>query len=173
MPTSNPESRKWATETIKGLAPKHVLDIGPGEGTYGRMRGPNQDWEAVEIFEPYVARYNLTSIYDDVIIGDGLEFLERTYDKWDLIIMGDVVEHLVKEDGYRIMRLALQRADYVLVVMPHGEYKQGPMEGNAHEEHLATWETEEMLEFAGARLVDSWSGGTVTGFLMFDKSPAL
>jgi hypothetical protein len=54
---------------------------------------------------------------------------------YDLIIMGDVLEHLEMRDAQIFVQKALQHCKQLLVAVPF-MYKQGPVEENVYEMHL-------------------------------------
>jgi hypothetical protein len=54
---------------------------------------------------------------------------------YDLIIMGDTLEHLSIVDAQYVIQNALQHCKYLLITVPF-EYEQGPIEDNSFEEHL-------------------------------------
>ena len=150
--TSHPETRDWSLERYLKLRPSSVLDVGAGSGTYARAFRPQHEgsfWCAIEVHQPYVDKYGLTELYDSVMVTDArTTLLEMNYEQnhFDLIVMGDVVEHVVKVQGAQIIARALQITDNLLVAMPIGEYPQGSIDGNDHEEHLATWSHEEIVD---------------------------
>ena len=92
MGNSAPENKSWAATVISKLQPKTVLDIGPGEGIYGkivRKHSPStKKLVGVEIWAPYVENFNLRSFYDEVWICDARIYPEFRY---DLVIIGDVL----------------------------------------------------------------------------------
>jgi SAM-dependent methyltransferase len=109
-----------------------VLDIGCGAGTYGRLLQRNFDVvDAVEIFEPYVAAYGLPSLYRRVFVTDALAF---EFDYYDVIVLGDVLEHLTEDDGIRLVERIYDRCDELVVAIPFFS-EQHEEHGNAHEVH--------------------------------------
>ena len=93
---------KLSADLIARLAPASLLDIGPGQGKYGKLARslvPACHTSAVEISATYVQSYGLDAIYDEVIIGDGAGLVadpawrNRTY---DLVVIGDCIEHMPK-----------------------------------------------------------------------------
>lgn len=155
---SHPEGKDWALSRYRVMLPSTVLDVGPGQGVYAQTFRPRYRgyWTALEIHEPYVERFGLRHLYDEVIIGDARDLPPR---RFDLIILGDVVEHVVKDEGVAMLRSAMQRAGAVLLSIPLGEYVQGEIDGNGHETHLATWQHEDVLAALGE--CDHWIGTTV------------
>lgn len=148
MPTSAREGREFFTDKIAIIQPlETVLDFGPGEGTYsilGRHLTPNwTQWIGVEIFEPYVERYDLDQKYDGLLIDD-MRGVPLT--PYDVGILGDVLEHLIKEDAVNVLKRQARLARFLYVSVPIIPAPQGPSHGNDHEEHLYDWTFEEMTE---------------------------
>lgn len=140
MPLSITEGKRWACKRIEEIAPRSVVDVGAGQGTYaimGRHLCPKGSrWTAVEIFEPYVDRFLLNHRYDDVQVAD-----VRDWDMppADLYIFGDVLEHMHAHEARTVIAQAKQRARHILVSLPIVDAPQGECFGNASEEHLHQW----------------------------------
>jgi SAM-dependent methyltransferase len=92
---------------IESMLPRSVLDIGPGAGKYGKMiqglrsRGVDiPHLAAIEIDASYVEQFELNGIYDVVQVGDATSLPDIGPDAcWDLVILGDVLEHFRKSRG--------------------------------------------------------------------------
>jgi len=123
--------QKWILNNVS--TDKRILDVGPGVGTYADLlSGHKYQVDAVEIFAPYIDRFNLREKYDNVYVGD-----IRTFDisDYDFIILGDVLEHLSKEDATSLIDTIEKQNKECLVAVPY-EMEQGEWEGNVHETHL-------------------------------------
>lgn len=63
----------------------------------------------------------------------------------DCVFALDLIEHLRKEDGLRLLdaveEIARRR---VVIFTPNGFLPQGPLDGNPFQEHLSGWTTREM-----------------------------
>jgi hypothetical protein len=169
MPYSSSDGKEFFTEwfknflsTVPGIGnPKRVLDVGAGEGAYGkiiRRVDSSCHIEAVEIFE-YSGRFGLDAIYDKVYMQDIRDFMETNQDTYDLIIFGDVLEHLSKLDALRVWAGMKPRAKFLLISLPiivpgkvwSIDYNQGPHEyqENPNEKHLYSWEYDELVNEMG------------------------
>lgn len=156
MPFSSPVGKDKIRDYLIALPPhirnKPVLDIGAGSGTYSELfRGPLLPgrWTAVEIFGRYVADYSLGTKYDEVWVADARMFpLEA--DQYGVIFVGDVLEHMTHDDA-AVLLAALRKAGHVVIVsIPLGEWPQGEWGGNAHEIHVSTWDTGDVLKHFGS-----------------------
>lgn len=98
-----------------------VLDIGGGDGKWGMLLGGYfRHIDCVEIFEPYLERYNLNEIYNNVYLQN---FLDFDFDYYDVVIMGDVFEHVTQEDASRWLNRISNKVGELVIVVPF-EYKQ-------------------------------------------------
>ncbi|MGP4114655.1 class I SAM-dependent methyltransferase [Streptomyces sp. 4N509B] len=153
---SHHEGRDWVADRLKAACPTLVIDVGPGEGIYSmlmRPLTPSARWECVEVWGPYVARFNLKEKYDAVHVADvrGFDFPPGA-----VVLLGDVVEHLPEPDGRRLLTELRARADHLMVSVPIVTLHQGTVHGNPHEAHLTHWTWEAMDEVMGG--CDSYRG---------------
>ena len=145
MPFSVDAFDHWVSTMIGILQPATVLDIGPGAGKYGRMvREISAKSEfktrttAIEIDASYVETFQLRDIYDEIIIDDALNLIRNPRCRFDLVIIGDCIEHMRKSAGIDLLNFLIYRAGYVCVIYPD-RYVQDDWEGHAAEAHISTW----------------------------------
>lgn len=137
----------YAGNTISALVREHVdsngkiLDIGAGWGKY-RFLLPEYEMDAVDIWEIYVDKHKLDAYYDTIYITDAARF--DYPNRYDAVIMGDVLEHLPVEDAQKMVRAACNNADYVFISTPF-EMEQEEVEGNPHEAHVQADLTEKVM----------------------------
>lgn len=162
---SDRENKHIARQWIDDLEPKTVLDIGAGVGTYSIMcYQPGQHWTALEVFEPYVTMFNLHGKYDEVWIEDARK---TTYKHFDLIIAGDMIEHMPKKDSQKLIKKLLKNCKNLLICFPilHHEQHAGE-EGNDFETHIDHWTFEEMTDFLVEREVKESLEGWVSAYFL-------
>lgn len=130
--------------------PTSILDVGPGAGQWFDLLKPwfpDVRFDAIEIFQPYVERYQLDKKYDNVFVGDARKlFAGRNLDGcflWDLVVFGDVLEHMKRDEARAVVDNLLLH--YALISIPIGPCPQDPTEENPYEEHLCEWSTEDVL----------------------------
>lgn len=122
-----------------------VLDLGAGQGTYHDLLADelNAHWVAVEVFRPYVEAFDLCCKYDEVHSEDLVGFLRRDSRAFDLIIAGDVLEHLGRADALDVAECCYRRAQFMIVSMPVVAKRPAPMQGakdgNPHQRHRYAW----------------------------------
>jgi len=149
-------SIKWVMSKLP--TPETALDIGAGEGTYAKLF-PKLKWTGVEIWEPYVEKYNLRGLYPDFHISDA-----RTWDtdkRFDVCFLGDVLEHMKRGEAQDLVRRAKRWAATVIISIPLGHHPQDEYEGNPYERHVTDHWTDEDVKRAFGK--PTWS--VVDGFM--------
>jgi predicted TPR repeat methyltransferase len=127
-----------------------ILDIGAGSGTYFRLLShiKNFNWNAVEVWKPYIDKHNLCSMYHSVYNTNIKEF-EWNKD-YDLTIAGDILEHLSKEDAVSVVDKILTHSKFLLVSIPIVHYPQEEINNNPYELHVKDdWSHIEMEQTFG------------------------
>ena len=171
MPTSFPDHITRIVQFCIKAAPRSVLDVGAGYGKYGHLiREYCDKWpwsmtiDAVEPFPEYLKRIGC-SAYDDVCEDDFLT--ARLLQKYDLVLMIDVLEHFTRDDGERALAKALEFGHAVLVSTPRAPAEQGAEYGNEYERHRSVWTDHDL---AAAGFWCPWADGiSVIGLLMREQ----
>lgn len=129
-----------------------VLDLGAGSGTYAKRYANSWlprskfEWVGVEIWKPYIEKFSLPLLYDKLIEGDVREVVKQNNGLFDICFIGDLVEHMTKEEGVELVRAATNIAQVVIVSIPIVHYPQDAYEGNPYEKHVKDdWSVEEVL----------------------------
>lgn len=136
MPYSARENDADVVQFVKDHNIKWVLDIGAGSGTYGHLLAPLVERiEAVEVWEPYIDQFNLRSLYYRVSNVDVREITEEEFGNFDLVVFGDILEHMSKEEALAVWERASE-AKYGLISVPIIHYPQGVEFGNPYEVHV-------------------------------------
>lgn len=128
--TGKPAVRDYIVNTIpKGSV---CLDVGACDGIWYDLLKNHLAMDAIEIYEPNIVEHELKKKYVNVFNEDIRGF---TYVKYDLIIFGDVIEHMSVEDAQAVLAYAYNRADEIIVAVPY-LYKQAAIYGNIYERHI-------------------------------------
>lgn len=128
-PIGKPET-KWFL--LPKLQPgMKICDMGAGCGTYYDLLGADYEWTAVEIWHNSAKK--LKEKYKYVYEMDICDFYYP--EDYDLIIFGDVLEHLPADKAIKCVQDAKKHAHSIMIAIPYC-YPQGPLYGNAAEEHL-------------------------------------
>ena len=142
-----------------------VLDVGPGEGTYHRLIGDLVDMDAVEIWEKNITDFSLKNKYREVFHSDIRDFPYPEADGYDLVIFGDVLEHMPVVDAVKVFEDALSMSNWVLVSVPMVHFPQGAIDGNEHEFHEIEDPQTELIPLLGKPLY--WWRYQITGTFIY------
>lgn len=144
MAGSYPYYKKEITQYLKDNFPTtaKVLDVGAGCGTYYEyLKDYFNDIEAVEVFEPNIKNFNLEQKYKKVY---NINILDFKYDYYDIIIFGDILEHLETAEAQQVLDYAFDRCKELIVAVPY-LYPQGIEEDNVYEIHKQDDLTNEIM----------------------------
>ena len=122
-------------------------------------------WTAVEAWEPYVDEFGLRDLYDEVIVTDARR-LNWPIFQVDLVIAGDVLEHMPRDDAKALLKRIRQGAANLIVSIPVLHLPQGAVNGNPYEQHVDHWAATAMraeLERDGT-VRDQWVGDVLAYF---------
>ena len=86
-------------------------------------------------------------LYNDIHVGDACVLIRRL-PRYDVIFMGDIIEHLEKAVGCQLLRDALKKARRGLIVStPRYETSQADLCGNELERHRSLWSAKDFNRF--------------------------
>ncbi|MBI4717002.1 MAG: class I SAM-dependent methyltransferase [Planctomycetes bacterium] len=164
MPTSVPYALPIMASVARQLRPASVLDVGVGFGKYGFLfreytdiwnlehvgRYGREHWrtriEGVEATPEYITplhRY----VYDEIHLGDVREVVPRL-GTYDVIVMGDVLEHFTRADGDALLDALYARArQCLLLTFPIDCAPNAGVLGNPYEAHRSAWNRKSFRRF--------------------------
>lgn len=133
-----------------------ILDLGAGSGWYWDEIDNRLNGYAVEVVLFDASANQRTKILENIeitklqgLIPNGLQELESN--EFDIVIAFDLIEHLSREDGYRMLyeidRLARHSS---FIFTPNGFIWQPPSENNPFNAHISGWTPAE-LKYNGWR----------------------
>jgi hypothetical protein len=157
MPTSFYDHIPAVCNVVGQLAPQSILDVGIGFGKWGHLfreqldilpasdhpeRYQRPNWkgriDGIEGYQPYVTDLH-RFLYNDIHVGDMVQVLP-TLGKYDVIFIGDVIEHVPKDAGRAFLQLALGHANKAVIVStPAWDIPQSNVCGNPLEDHRSYW----------------------------------
>ncbi|OGU01733.1 MAG: hypothetical protein A2085_11635 [Gemmatimonadetes bacterium GWC2_71_10] len=152
--------RLLAQELSRGCA--SLLDVGCGNNSpVRRLTSAIPQRTGVDAFAPALAESLRLGIHTDGrqvdVLDIGSHFAPRSY---DCVLASDVIEHLEKEEGMRLIeameRIARRK---VVIFTPNGFLPQAPYADNPWQAHRSGWEPGEMRA-RGYRVigVNGWKG---------------
>ena len=124
------EAIKWICANFsKGST---CLDVGACDGKWSDLLGDYLIMDAVEAWRPYIEKNNLIDKYRAVF---ECEIQNFKYKRYDLIIFGDILEHMSADHARRVIEYAWPRCKNMVIAVPY-QYRQGPKNGNPYEVHI-------------------------------------
>lgn len=162
MPISNWDQIPAIMNEVYRLQPKTVLDLGIGFGKYGPLlrevldgmhgRCRREDWQACligyEVHKPY--KNHCWDCYSVVWEGDfqnKLPDATRWFEKWDLVMMIDSLEHMEPMSGAAFLSELVANNRHVIISVPVVPMPQGAVYGNEFETHCTHHDGTEFERF--------------------------
>jgi hypothetical protein len=150
MPHSSHHALTAVMDTVVRLQPRSVLDVGVGYGKWGLlirealdfMEGRHEREEfrvridGIEAFKGFSSPL-YAWVYDNVSYADIAGAVDDL-PPYDLVVLGDVIEHMAKQVGERVLEGLLAKSTNVVVVTP-SEFFQQEVLGNPWERHESLW----------------------------------
>lgn len=173
MPVSDIENKQVARQWIDLIdATGTVIDIGAGVGTYkALLTDTKAQWVGIEVYQPYIEKYNLTDIYPKVVCADARYVDYSLFEDVNLVIAGDVLEHMPRNDAIGLIDRLKKVADNIIISIPIIESHQGTVDGNVYETHHYQWDYDEMLGILGhgRGTIKATLKGEVLGYYWWSK----
>jgi len=123
-----------------------VLDLGCGQDSPIKYCNVSHSI-GVEGFKPYFEETKRKKIHTKYLLGDitKVNFEPKSF---DAVIMIDVLEHLEKEQGRKLLKKVEKWAKKKIIVStPNGYLPQKSLDKNLLQNHLSGWNVEEMKSF--------------------------
>ncbi|MDD5415772.1 MAG: glycosyltransferase [Candidatus Daviesbacteria bacterium] len=147
-----PFSWSWLLRKLIG-DPKTVLDIGCGDGALMRTLSKEKNWKIVgiDIFKDSVIKAKTLGVYDSIIQGDVIEVLKKMItqrNRFNTVFCSQLIEHLSKKEGNRLLDLMDQLAlERIVVTTPRGfvEQREEFLGNNHHQHHKSGWMIEDFV----------------------------
>lgn len=122
-----------------------VLDVGCGSKSPLTKIPKTFRSVGVDLFGKSIARSREAGIHDSYVESDVRKINKKfTSKSFDAVIALDLIEHLTKKEGFKLLvdmeKIARKK---VIVMTPNGFYKQEPYEKNPYQIHKSGWETED------------------------------
>lgn len=118
------------------------LDVGACDGKWSDLLGNYLIMDGIEIFEPNITKHKLEKKYHNIFNADVRGFQYRHY---DLVIFGDVLEHMTVEDAQKVLNYAMPRCRDLIVAVPF-QWVNRSHYGNPFEFHVQDDLTPELVK---------------------------
>jgi hypothetical protein len=170
MPSSRPDPIPVVIHLLSQLRPRSILDVGVGFGKWGHLfreytdikeaetdprRYQREHWQVrIDGIEGHAAY--LTDLhrflYNEIHLGDALTVLPKL-DRYDLVFLGDIIEHFEKAQGRQLLEQALAHANQAVVVTtPKYDTAQENLCQNELERHRSLWAPRDFQKFPNAQV---------------------
>lgn len=139
-----------------------VIDFGAGEGKWGKLlKNKIAHISGVEAWASYITRYNLKNYYDALYNVD-LRNIDYSDEaglvfgiKYDIAILGDVLEHLPREEAVTFLDRLKAKMNIIYLTIPITICIQdGNLLGNPFETHHYQWSDKEIRYELGFDLLN-------------------
>lgn len=162
-----PFSYMWLLRKSIGH-PKTILDLGCGEGSLMQLLSNGQRWQitGIEIYKKAIETAKKRNVYNKLICGDLLKTIKnnKLKTKYDVVFFSQVIEHVSRKDGERILdeieKLAKKR---IIVGTPRGFMEQPHefLDENPFQVHKSGWNIEDFTsrgyKVVGVGFLPIWS----------------
>jgi hypothetical protein len=165
VPSSRPNTIPTLIHIVRQLRPASILDVGVGFGKWGHLfreytdivaaehdpkRYKRKHWQVridgIEGHAGYITSMH-RFLYNKIFVGDALQIVRRI-SSYDLIFLGDIIEHFDKADGLSLVRRCVAKAKKAVVLStPKYETLQADLCGNELERHRSVWAANDFREF--------------------------
>ena len=141
-----PFSYMWILRHSIGC-PKTILDLGCGDGNLMEVLSQNRKWHitGVDIYHNSLKQAQRKDIYKELIKGDvlnSIKKLTKLQRKYDVVFFSQVIEHISKQKGKRVLKAIEKLAKKRIIVgTPRGFMEQPKkfLKGNPHQVHESGW----------------------------------
>jgi hypothetical protein len=168
MPSSRPNTIPTIIHIVKQLQPASILDVGVGFAKWGHLfreytdiraaehdprRYKRKHWrvriDGIEGHAEYLTPMH-RFLYNEIFVGNALEIV-RQIASYELIFLGDIIEHFTKRDGLWLLRKCIMKARKAVVIStPRHETLQPDLFGNELERHRSIWSVSDFKAFPEA-----------------------
>ncbi len=126
---------------------KTVLELGAGKNSYIRQINKDLHLTALDISKESLNYSKNKGIYNEYVVGNAMQALKYfNKESFDMVVAFDLIEHLEKEQGFRLIEIMNQIAKKkILIYTPNGFLKQDPFDNNPFQEHISGWSYNEMV----------------------------
>lgn len=151
MPYSLDIYTKDISNHLDAISPNTILDVGAGMGKYAHLirsvLGNRPIIDAIEPTAEYASKFKLHEMYRNVFIKDVMAFARQDLShKYDLCIMGDVLEHLFLYEAIGVLDALLYKCKFIMVIWPTNLPQDNEFD-NAYEMHKSNFTIADLTRF--------------------------
>ncbi|HEY4798286.1 MAG TPA: methyltransferase domain-containing protein [Bacteroidia bacterium] len=100
----------------------------------------------IDLFQPSIDRSKAKGIHKEYHLMNALDIVSKFGERsFDCVVASDLIEHLTKEDGIKLIEAMEKVAKKkVVIYTPNGFLEQREYDGNKYQVHISGWEIDEM-----------------------------
>ncbi len=135
------------------LKPESILDVGCGTGKWGFLfrekaelrngvtdkKDFKMNIDGLDIDDRWLTPIH-DYVYSHMIIGNVIDVAIPT--NYDIVFIGDVMEHIAKDDGIKVIDRLLKLCKYLVITSPYGNnhHTNGELSKKyPYEQHISAW----------------------------------
>ena len=123
--------KQWVMATIPSGS--NCLDVGACDGVWWNLLHEHLRMDAIEVWVPNIETHHLLDKYGAVF---GVDVRDFRFSFWyDLIIFGDIIEHMSVEDAQKVIERAYGRCEDMIIAVPF-RWTQVEIYGYPYERHI-------------------------------------
>jgi ubiquinone/menaquinone biosynthesis C-methylase UbiE len=134
------ELHRFVLSEIRGLVRERVLDVGCGRGVWGYLIREACDSiciVGIDTYKPHLNFCKRHRVYDDVILAD-VRSLPIKNDSFDVALCCEVIEHLTKNEGLKLLNEIERIGKKIIITTPNGYRPTGKIAVEL-ETHRSGW----------------------------------
>lgn len=145
-------THKWLAEILEQIPVEtnSLIDLGCGRGVVGALmriyRNPKR-LVGIDVFRPYIDFCRYHNFYDELYQYDlrntPLPFNDKEFDVATCI---EVIEHLPKNSGLRLLHELERISKKVILTTPNGYLLQKALDDNPFQKHLSGWSAKDFIK---------------------------
>lgn len=184
MPTSPYSHIACYVDFLLTIKPGSILDIGLGNGKLGFIardlldvmlgeQYKKDNWklrlDGIEVYGDYIQAHQ-KAIYDTICIGDAYQLIDQL-NTYEVIVMGDVLEHFPKDKGLAMLDKCIAHLTRALILfVPLGNgWVQPAIYGNDYERHRSTWNHDEFKSMSKFFRIFEYPAGYYGAYLILKQ----
>lgn len=140
-----------------------ILDIGCGIGDYLKYTNTNQRVVGVEPHLPYLLKAKEVAPWVEFVNNEAIDFFSSTEEKFDCILLIDILEHLEENDAIKLVEEAKKHCNGIIFSqIPIGVHEQHEdiwnLGGEFWQTHRSIWTPENVykLRFSFLQIWNDW-----------------
>lgn len=122
---------------------KKILDLGCGPDSPIKYAKDCTYSLGVDGYRDYIITAKKNKTHSSYMVSN-FNNLKFSNNEFDCLLLIDVIEHMPKEDGYKLIKNAKKWAKKIIINSPNGFIKQDSLDGNPLQEHLSGWTLNDM-----------------------------